>query len=241
MLSSFVELLPPTFITKPDPMTVFVGKQAQIQLLVTGASPMDVIWLKNNSVILDSTNYRISSEKNKHSLEILKLNQTDSGVYVCKASNIFGTSICTTEVAVIDKPNFVRTFDSVYVAVGNPLHLESQVDEDIGVTISWTKDDKKLHNTVDCKLSFEDKMASLDVLKANLRDTGNYICTATNDAGSTVYSCVVMVQGKSISLFKSKLYCCITLCQHTFRLHLSAGTQIYWLICWLKHGNVKKQ
>lgn len=207
MLSSFVELLPPTFLTyKPDPMTVFVGKQVQIQLLVTGASPMDIVWLKNNSVIFESTNYRISSEKNKHSLEILKLRQTDNGVYVCKASNAIGTSVCTTELAVIDKPNFVRTFDSVYVAVGTPLHLESQVDEDIGVTTSWSKDGRRLHNTVDCKLSFEDKMASLDILKANLKDTGKYICTATNDAGSTEYSCVVIVQGKSISVFSVLFY-----------------------------------
>ena len=31
--------------------------------------------------------------------------------------------------------HFVRTLDSVHVAVGDPLHLESQLDEDIGVPI----------------------------------------------------------------------------------------------------------
>uniref|UniRef100_A0A3P8Y227 Ig-like domain-containing protein n=1 Tax=Esox lucius TaxID=8010 RepID=A0A3P8Y227_ESOLU len=70
---------------------------------------------------------------------------------------------------VINKPSFVKTLGSVSVAVGNPLHLECQLDEDIGVSITWLKDGKKLHQTVDCKQSFEDKMVSLDILSITAR------------------------------------------------------------------------
>ena len=42
---------------------------------------MDVVWFKNNTAISESTDNRISYEKNKHSLEILRLKQTD-----CKLS-----------------------------------------------------------------------------------------------------------------------------------------------------------
>ncbi|KAG5852568.1 hypothetical protein ANANG_G00063830, partial [Anguilla anguilla] len=188
------EVFPPVFVTKPDPMTLYVGKQARIQCVLSGSSPMNVVWQKGNIPISKDANYKITSEKNRHTLEIVKLSLTDHGEYHCRASNSVGTDMCSTELRVIDKPNFVKTFESVSVAVGNPLRLECQVDEDTGVTISWTRDGKKMHNTMDHKLSFEDKLAILEITNTNLKDTGKYVCTATNDAGSSSCSSMVSVQ-----------------------------------------------
>lgn len=197
LFSNFIELFPPAFITKPDPLTLYVGKKANIQCVVTGSSPMTIVWHKDNNAISSGGNYKISSEKNKYILEISELELTDQGVYLCKAFNSVGTAVCSTEMKVINKPYFVKTLESVSVAVGNPLHLECQLDEDTGVSITWIKDGKKLHQTMDCKQSFEDKMVTLDIPKGKLKDTGNYVCTAANDAGSTSCSTSIKVQGKA--------------------------------------------
>ncbi|XP_051980649.1 titin-like, partial [Xyrauchen texanus] len=191
---SVTEVFPPEFTSKPDMMTLFVGKQAKFQCVISGSAPMNVEWHKDNIVISLDDHYRASYEKNMYFLEILNLQQSDRGTYLCKASNSVGTATCCTELRVVDKPSFVKTFESTTFAVGNPLRLECQVDEDTGVAIIWMRDGKKIHNTMDCKITFEEKMASLEIPKAKLKDTGTYTCTAANDAGSSSCSAVVTVQ-----------------------------------------------
>ena len=175
-----------------------MGKKATMQCVVTGSTPLNIIWHKDNKVLPDVPHYHTYSEKNKHTLEILNLEPADHGVYLCKVSNSAGTAMCSTELRVMAKPSFVTPCGSVAAVVGAPLHLEAQVDEDTGVTIIWTRDGRKVHQSPDCKLSFERKMVTLDIPKTTLRDCGQYVCKATNDAGSATCSASVKVQGKTI-------------------------------------------
>lgn len=191
-----IEMYPPVFVSKPDPMTLYVGKQAVFQCSLTGSSPMDVVWHKDNIVVSSEGNYVMKCEKNKYSLHIKSLEVTDQGVYLCKASNSVGTATFTTELKVINKPSFVKTIEPVSAAVNDPLRLECQVDEDTGVTVTWTRDGKKVHQSMECKLSFEDKVAVVEIPKSKLKDSGKYVCTAANEAGSSSCEAVVSVQGK---------------------------------------------
>lgn len=209
LLLTFIDLFPPAFITKPDPQTVYVGKRATIQCVLTGSTPLNVVWLKDTRALPNvPTHYQTYSEKNKHILEITQLESSDQGVYVCEASNNAGTAVCSMELRVIDKPSFVKPLGSVSAVVGTPLHLECEVDEDTGVTIVWTRDGRRVHQSPDCKLSFEDKMVTLDILKTTLKDCGHYVCTVTNEAGSATCSTSVRVQGK-IRLVNFHGYCSI--------------------------------
>lgn len=170
---------------------------------------MNVVWLKDNQALpVMPAHYQTSSAKNKHTLEITKLEPTDGGVYQCEASNKVGTAVCKVTLSVIDKPNFVKPLGPLAAVVGAPLHLECQVDEETGVTVTWTRDGRKVHQSPDCKLSFENKMVTLDILKTTLKDCGNYVCTVANEAGSATCSTSVRVQGKT-SLVDFHGYCSI--------------------------------
>lgn len=191
-----IEQFPPSFITKPDPQTVYVGKRAMIQCVITASEPLSVVWLKDNRAI--PTHYQTLCENNKHTLEVCRVEPADQGLYLCKASNDVGSAECSTELRVIDKPNFVKPLGQVAAVVGAPLHLECQVDEDTGLTVTWTRDGRKVHQSPDCKLSFEDKTVTLDILKTTLKECGKYVCTVTNEAGSSTCSTSVKVQGKTL-------------------------------------------
>ena len=90
----------------------------------------------------------------------------------------------------------MKTFEPVSAAVDEALHLECQVDEDTGVSVTWTRDSRKVHQTMECKMSFEDKVAVLEIPKSKLKDSGKYVCTATNEAGSSTCQAQVTIQGK---------------------------------------------
>uniref|UniRef100_A0A3Q3NIS2 Ig-like domain-containing protein n=1 Tax=Labrus bergylta TaxID=56723 RepID=A0A3Q3NIS2_9LABR len=210
LLVAGLQLCPPAFITKPEQQTMYVGKRAMIQCVITGSVPLNVVWLKNNQTLPTvPTHYQIHCEKNKHTLEIIKLEPDDRGLYVCKVSNNVGTAECSMELRVITQPNFVKPLGPVAAVVGAPLHLECQVDEDTGVNVTWTRDGRKVHQSPDCKLSFEDKTVSLDILKTTLKDCGNYVCTVTNEAGSASYlgTSVTEPNIQSEKVFSNKAIC----------------------------------
>lgn len=196
-----IEMYPPVFVSKPEPLTtLYVGKQAAFQCSLTGSSPMDVVWHKDNIALSSEGKHVMKCEKNKYSLHIKPLELADQGVYLCKASNSVGTATFTTELQVVNKPSFVKAFEAASAAVNEPLRLECQLDEDTGVTITWTRDGKKVHQSMECKLSFEDKVASVEIPKSKLKDSGKYVCTATNEAGSSSCEAVVSVQGKILKV-----------------------------------------
>uniref|UniRef100_A0A667X745 Ig-like domain-containing protein n=1 Tax=Myripristis murdjan TaxID=586833 RepID=A0A667X745_9TELE len=112
------------------------GQSAMIQCVLTGSTPLNVVWLKDTRALPNvPTHYQTYSEKNKHILEITQLESSDQGVYVCEASNNAGTAVCSMELRVIDKPSFVKPLGSVSAVVGTPLHLECEVDEDTGAPL----------------------------------------------------------------------------------------------------------
>lgn len=158
---------------------------------------IETIWQKDGSALSPSPNCRIAEADNKYSLELSNLTIQDRGVYSCKASNKFGADICQAELTIIDKPHFIKELEAVQSAINKKIHLECQVDEDRKVTVTWSKDGQKLPAGKDYKIYFEDKIASLEIPLAKLKDSGTYMCTASNEAGSSSSSATVAVRGKS--------------------------------------------
>uniref|UniRef100_A0A669BVV8 Ig-like domain-containing protein n=1 Tax=Oreochromis niloticus TaxID=8128 RepID=A0A669BVV8_ORENI len=135
--SSSAQLTVEEFTKTIESLQLQEGAQGFFRYTVTGDPLPEVQWLKGTSHIQPSGFCII------HTLEITGVKAADSGLYVCKVSNNVGTAECHTELCVIDKPNFVRPLGSVAAVVGAPLHLECQVDEDTGVTVTWTRDGRK--------------------------------------------------------------------------------------------------
>ena len=193
---SLTEAYPPTFFSRPKSITTFVGKAAKFLCTVTGTPVIETIWQKDGMALSPSPTCKISDVDNKHILELSNLTVHDRGVYSCKASNKFGADTCQAELDIIDKPHFIKELEPVQSAINKKIHLEGQVDEDRKVTITWSKNGQRLPPGKDYKIYFEDKIASLEISLAKLKDSGTYVCTASNEAGSSSTSATVTIRGK---------------------------------------------
>uniref|UniRef100_A0A665TP19 Ig-like domain-containing protein n=1 Tax=Echeneis naucrates TaxID=173247 RepID=A0A665TP19_ECHNA len=193
-----IEMYPPVFVSKAEPMTLYVGKPAVFQCTLTGSSPMDVVWHKDNIAVSSEGIYVIKCERNKYSLHIKSLELTDAGVFLCKASNSVGTATFTTELKVINKPNFVKTIEPVsapptFVKKMDPkftwkqgiaARLQCTIKGSPELHIHWFWNETELSDGEKHKTSFKNGVATLEIMNVLVSDSGSYTCEVSNNAGS---------------------------------------------------------
>uniref|UniRef100_S4RBA9 Ig-like domain-containing protein n=1 Tax=Petromyzon marinus TaxID=7757 RepID=S4RBA9_PETMA len=179
-----IEMRPPSFVKKLEPIKSFSGKAVQLIAEVSGTHPIAIVWSKDGDDISDGDSYAIRSEHNQCILAIGNVAVAHQGTYACKATNEFGSDTCSAQLSVTDKPSFSKALQPVKAAVGTPLRLECEVDDDKGVTVAWTKSGKEIRPSRKLSFTFKNKLAVLEILKSELADTGDYVCTASSEAGS---------------------------------------------------------
>uniref|UniRef100_A0A8C4WWZ8 Ig-like domain-containing protein n=1 Tax=Eptatretus burgeri TaxID=7764 RepID=A0A8C4WWZ8_EPTBU len=187
---------PAIFTKKPESSSTFAGKKLQLRCEVSGSVPLKVSWFKEGTILVESANLHLHSERNAHFLEISEVMVAHAGEYVCKVTNPHGGEACTVDVTVFDQPHFTKSLHPVNMAVGGRLRLEAEVNNDSGVTVAWTKNGKPIWPTARCGISFRNRLAVVDIPRAEVSDTGEYLCTASNEAGSDFCSAAIDVKGE---------------------------------------------
>uniref|UniRef100_A0A3Q3GP58 Ig-like domain-containing protein n=1 Tax=Labrus bergylta TaxID=56723 RepID=A0A3Q3GP58_9LABR len=173
-----IEIYPPVFVSKPDPMTLYVGKQAVFQCSLTGSTPMEVVWHKDNI--------------NKYSLHIKSLELTDQGVYLCKASNSVGAATFTTE---LNPARIVEPAESISVTAGDSATLECTICGSPDLKVKWFKDGKEMISGRKYKMTLKDNIASMKILASEKGDTSEYKMEVSNKVGKDQCTCSVTVLG----------------------------------------------
>lgn len=121
---------------------------------------------------------------NNHTVAIKNVTKDHSGVYKCHATNEVGQAVKTINVHVRTKPRFhnKETEVDATVNVTRSVTLECDVDDAIGVAISWTVHGKPfLAETEGIQTLSGGRF--LHIISAKVADHGAYACTATNSAG----------------------------------------------------------
>uniref|UniRef100_A0A663M9I2 Ig-like domain-containing protein n=1 Tax=Athene cunicularia TaxID=194338 RepID=A0A663M9I2_ATHCN len=200
----------PYFAREPDSVRCAPGFTAVFEYTVAGEPCPDVQWFKGTEQLFSDARRSVAHHPDgTGSLTVWECMEEDTGLYMCRAVSTLGEA----EMVIIDKPHFIKVLQSVQSAVNKKIHLECQVDEDRKVTVGWTKDGNKIPPGKDYKIYFEDKIASLEIPLAKLKDSGHYVCTASNEAGSSSSSASITVRGK---LVLHSLYFCSSWVPHFF-------------------------
>lgn len=91
---------PPVFDQPLQPAATEEGDTLQLSCHVRGSEPIRIQWLKAGREIRASERCSFSFANGVALLELAAVTKSDSGEYVCKASNVAGTDTCRSKVTV---------------------------------------------------------------------------------------------------------------------------------------------
>ncbi|KAK5861439.1 hypothetical protein PBY51_022836 [Eleginops maclovinus] len=91
---------PPTFETIMEDLEVCAGETPRFAVVVEGKPVPDILWLKNDILLSESSHYTFVYDDNECSLVVLNARPEDSGVYTCTARNLAGSVSCKAELTI---------------------------------------------------------------------------------------------------------------------------------------------
>jgi hypothetical protein len=80
-------LIPPSFTSTIQDVSVVAGQLARFDARVTGTKPVDVYWLKDGKRISPNIKYKMLEEDGVNTLLIIETHQEDAGKFECVAIN----------------------------------------------------------------------------------------------------------------------------------------------------------
>lgn len=93
-------------------------------------------------------------------------------------------------------PVFDVPLKPLTVDEGDKVSLKCHVCGSAPLTVQWMKDRKELVSAGNTRISFTDGTACLEISPASRTDAGDYLCRATNGAGSEFCKAKVTVRRK---------------------------------------------
>lgn len=92
-------------------------------------------------------------------------------------------------------PKFDVPLESVTVKEGEKLSLKCHVVGSPPLKVQWMKDRRELKSSRETQITFVDGSVCLEVTGVSKSEAGDYLCKASNAAGSTFCKARVTVKG----------------------------------------------
>ncbi|KAK5864266.1 hypothetical protein PBY51_001220 [Eleginops maclovinus] len=180
-------------VTVRSPLAVKVSPQVEVKAQgsaveftcsAAGGLETKVEWLKEGGAL--PPNHHIKDGV----LRIENLEQSNEGVYICRASSAYGQAQDTARLTIQALPKVminVRTSVQT-VMIGNSVEFECQAVGDPEPTVKWSK----VGGSLPSHIMVKGGMLRID--QVTEADAGQYRCTATNNVGSVQSQVVLNVQ-----------------------------------------------
>ncbi|KAL1250062.1 hypothetical protein QQF64_021067, partial [Cirrhinus molitorella] len=176
-----------------SPLSVKVSPQVEVKALgsaveftcaAKGGSQIEIEWLKEGGVL--PPNHHIKDGV----LRIENLEQSNEGIYTCRATSLFGQAQDSGKLTIQALPKVminVRTSVQT-VMVGNSVEFECHAIGDPEPMVRWSKVGSSLPDHVEIR----GNILRIDHVVES--DSGQYRCTATNNVGSEYNQVVLNIQ-----------------------------------------------
>uniref|UniRef100_A0A7N8YP90 non-specific serine/threonine protein kinase n=1 Tax=Mastacembelus armatus TaxID=205130 RepID=A0A7N8YP90_9TELE len=175
-------VIPPTFIRKLTNIQAIMGSLVTMECKVAGSLPISIEWRKGTQNITQSSKYKLLQIENTMSLEFKLTDSADTGEYSCKVSNKAGsTMLITHHLFVPEPPSFVEKPEArEAVTITLPAKM-------MGIpipTAKWMTDGKEIASEGRYHIETSGSSTILSIPECQRGDTGEYILSVSNPAGS---------------------------------------------------------
>uniref|UniRef100_A0A3Q1FXQ0 Ig-like domain-containing protein n=1 Tax=Acanthochromis polyacanthus TaxID=80966 RepID=A0A3Q1FXQ0_9TELE len=186
---------PPSFVLLPESQAALPNATVRFKATFMGTPPFTVKWFKDDTELMTGPTCFTGLDGMSCFLELYSVAVTQSGVYSSQVSNDAGSARCSVDLTVKEPPEFVLKLPAVkFVKQGESLRLECKVSGTAPLKMTWYKHDTKVTDGDNCRTSFADSVAVLELHSASFDDDGVYTCEAQNDAGSISCSTTLTVK-----------------------------------------------
>ncbi|XP_053206685.1 cell adhesion molecule DSCAML1-like isoform X8 [Panonychus citri] len=156
----------------------------------SGTSPLYVTWIKDGTVLQDSSFVRIQSSNDPSMLIIDSITSSHSGNYTCKMSNRFGHDSYTTELVVEGPPNWIEKPRDIKSHHGETIKVNCLVSGFPISRIQWKRLQGATWTNIDNRLMINIKQSNdkLIISNASRSANGKYGCAASNGINPDLWS-----------------------------------------------------
>ncbi|XP_062570988.1 hemicentin-1-like isoform X1 [Saccostrea cucullata] len=169
--------VPPNVYIKPSQQTFEVRDSLTLNCYADGYPLPSYYWLRDGALVIP--NNRISINNNQ--LTFTNMVRSDGGDYTCLAENLAGDDTAKATLQYIERPQIDMYEKKVLVGSGDTATLQCSAKGIPPPDIHWFKGELELNQLSYVKIAAN---GDLSILGAQEQDEGDYMCIATNTAGS---------------------------------------------------------
>ncbi|CAI9559746.1 unnamed protein product, partial [Staurois parvus] len=178
----------PSFTELPSDLSLNKGEKLRLTCKATGNPRPHITWTFKHK----STPVQIGQSKYLNDLIIERVSKVDDGTYTCIAENIVASINATVNVFVKEPPVLVGFhLTNQTAALGGSIILNCIVQGNPIPIIQWSRKENEILFNRRFKQFIN---GSLAIYNTTNEDIGDYICIATNDAGTMGHTVTLSLQ-----------------------------------------------
>lgn len=215
----------PSFTVTPNHISVHVGGVAELPCAAIGHPTPKIAWQKDGGTNFPAARqrrFKVKTQLAEFYIDNVQL--SDTGVYTCTAHNAAGTISHNASLTVLEPPFFTRQMKDLTAAVGEPAVLECNAEGSPRPDIRWFKDGEPFELEEGMHLTDHDRY--LIIMSAESRDSGVYVCEASNTLDVQTDSAKLIVKQNSGTIWNMTttsiiivvVICCVL------------GTSLIWVV-----------
>uniref|UniRef100_A0A671W9G0 Hemicentin 1 n=1 Tax=Sparus aurata TaxID=8175 RepID=A0A671W9G0_SPAAU len=172
----------PTIMEGPQTVSVHNNKPAVLECIVSGVPPPRVTWRKHGAILAgNSPRYTFAEDG---SLHIHSAQVTDTGRYLCMATNEAGTQRKRVDLQVYVPPSIADSRTNVTVTVNVQTTLSCEATGIPKPTVNWMKNGRAINTDQNQNMYRLLSSGSLVIIAPTVEDTAVYECVVSNEAGN---------------------------------------------------------
>ncbi|NWU93884.1 HMCN1 protein, partial [Upupa epops] len=182
----------PTIQRSPQTVLVHIDALVVLECIAEGVPTPRISWRKDGAIFTgNNTRYSISEDG---SLHIHSAHVTDTGRYVCMATNAAGTDRKRTDLQVLVPPTIAPGPTNITVTVNMQSTLPCETTGIPKPAVSWKKNGHLLSVDQNQNTYRFLSSGSIVIISPTMDDTGIYECLVSNDAGEDHRTIELIVQ-----------------------------------------------